>query len=118
MRDYTIFVIRLLLLYLIVFIAFWIWSPITSESYLEAVVMAFAVSLITALVTSAVTNLASLKVIAFVGFLGFVSLIVGVYFWITVPDGILDVFFVLFGSGIFLSEVLISLKRYSRSSSF
>lgn len=99
-------------IYLGIFIVLWILLPISSSLDALVIGLVLLVSFSMALLAGVLTLTAPLLVLAGVGLTGLISVGIGIYFWITVPEGILDPLFIIIGGGVFLAELLVVINRY------
>lgn len=99
-------------IYLLLFIVLLILLPV--YSVLDAFVIGFilALSFSAAITAAAFTQKASMPVLVCVGFIGLISLGIGIYFWINVPEGILSPLFILIGGGVSIAQILLIVNRY------
>lgn len=105
----------LLILYLVIFLAHWIFLPIKSWSDAEAVLILLFISLVAAVLVMVFTLRAPLWVLVVVSLVGLIGMVVAIYFLMQVPDGILTPVFIFIGGGIFLAELIVGSDRYWRA---
>lgn len=108
----TVPVKTLFVIYLAIFVVLWITLPISSGLDAFAVGIVLTVSFSVAVAVGAFTQRASISVLVCVGLAGLMSVGIGIYFWITVPEGILDPLFIIIGGGVFIVEVLLIINHY------
>lgn len=101
-------------IYLAVFAVLWITLPISSGLDAFAVGIILTMSFSVAVAAGVFTQRASIAVLVSVGLAGLIGVGIGIYFWINVPEGILDPLFIIIGGGVFLAEVLLIISRYWR----
>ncbi|NLZ56957.1 MAG: hypothetical protein GX898_01380 [Corynebacterium sp.] len=103
--------IVLLVLYVGLFIALWIFIPIASLLDAMVIGIVLSVSGVAAVITAAFSRSASVQVLAGIGLTGLIAVGIGVYFWITVPEGILDAFILVIGGGVLLAAIAVAGDR-------
>lgn len=103
--------IVLLVFYVGLFIALWIFIPIASLLDAMVIGIVLSVSGVAAVITAAFSRSASVQVLAGIGLAGLIAVGIGVYFWITVPEGILDAFILVIGGGVLLAAIAVAGDR-------
>lgn len=89
------------------FIAPWIFLPIASVPDLMAIGILLVISFAAAMITAAFSRKTSVPVLSGLGVGGLIAVVIGVYFWVTVPEAILDVFILLMGGGVLLAVLAV-----------
>ena len=103
--------IVLLVFYVGLFIALWIFIPIASLLDAMVIGIVLSVSGVAAVITAAFSRSASVQVLVGIGLAGLIAVGIGVYFWITVPEGILDAFILVIGGGVLLAAIAVAGDR-------
>lgn len=103
--------ITLLVFYVGLFIALWIFIPIASLLDAMVIGIVLSVSGVAAVITAAFSRSASVQVLVGIGLAGLIAVGIGVYFWITVPEGILDAFILVIGGGVLLAAIAVAGDR-------
>lgn len=92
----------LLVMYLVVFLAFWMIMPLNSSGDLIAILMLLSVSLVCALVVAAGASFALWWVSLLFFSVGILCTFLGILLFIIEPEGIITPFILALGGGLFL----------------
>ncbi|KIH74340.1 hypothetical protein [Corynebacterium glutamicum] len=101
-----------LLLYVLTVVVGWIFALGNSYSVVTAFSIFVGVGFAVAAVACALTRRAPLWLLGFLGGVGIVLVLMGIYFRVTQPDGILTGYLIPIGFGFFLAEAAVAIERY------
>lgn len=101
-----------LLLYVLTVVVGWIFALGNTYSVVTAFSIFVGVGFAVAAVACALTRRAPLWLLGFLGGVGIVLVLMGIYFRVTQPDGILTGYLIPIGFGFFLAEAAVAIERY------
>lgn len=101
-----------LLLYVLTVVVGWIFALGNPYSVVTAFSIFVGVGFAVAAVACALTRRAPLWLLGFLGGVGIVLVLMGIYFRVTQPDGILTGYLIPIGFGFFLAEAAVAIERY------
>lgn len=106
--------IALLVFYIGLFIVLWVAIPSASVLDAMAIGVVLAISCTAAIITAAFARRTSTRVLVGVGMVGLITVGIGVYFWVSAPEGILTTFIPLIGGGVLLAAIAVAGDRLWR----
>ncbi len=101
-----------LLLYVLTVVVGWIFALGNPYSVVTAFSIFVGVGFAVALVACVLTRKAPLWLLGVLGGVGIVLVLMGIYFRVTQPDGILTGYLIPIGFGFFLAEAAVAIERY------
>ena len=101
----------ILVFYVVVLVALCLWFKIGSIPDIVVIGFILALSFASAIITAALTQKSPQWVLLTVGLVGLIVVGICAYLWITVPEGIFDVIFLLIASGTVIAEASLQISR-------